>query len=129
MCVEKGDSFICNCPFSHFGEFCQHPNLCSSRTCQNGGMCQHDLNRPAGYFCTCQTGKTISIINKIWLYCKWNLKKGWSGVNCETPIGCGAWTCGVLGRCVSGGPNGFTCECPRTYTPESRCAASKNLHV
>lgn len=54
--------------------------------------------------------------------------KGWSGQNCETPIACGYYTCGVLGRCITGGPNGFYCECPRTYSPESRCQQSnKNM--
>ena len=123
VCVEKGDSFICNCPFSHYGEFCQYLNLCGSRTCLNGGMCTNDLSKPAGYVCTCPTGKIIFIINSVYIKFKKNTK-GWGGLQCETPISCGAWTCGVLGRCISGGPNGFRCECPRTYTSESRCATS-----
>ena len=44
-------------------------------------------------------------------------------MKCDVPIFCGASTCGVLGRCVNGTTEiGFRCECPRTYTPESRCA-------
>ena len=48
--------------------------------------------------------------------------KGYGGVNCEIPLYCTPRSCG-FGRCFNlTNELGIRCECPRGFTPETRCS-------
>ena len=55
-CIDEGSSIRCQCPWTFYGDKCEHQRRCGSHTCKNGGGCTEDLTNPAGYFCTCAQG-------------------------------------------------------------------------
>lgn len=64
LCIEKEDTFFCQCPFNFFGDRCQYKSSCSSSVCKMGATCMNDLSSPNGYKCICQQGNYFIFLDK-----------------------------------------------------------------
>lgn len=103
------------CPPGYAGEYCQHPDPCTTGDlkCQNGGTCTvvQLAGRAPGFQCTCPVGYKNSL--------------------CETPVSnvCDSSPCRHGGTCHLSSLNDYTCTCPRGWqgrhcTEPDNCASN-----
>lgn len=93
-CITGNPSFTCSCLAGFTGRRCQiNVNECASNPCQNGGVCEDQIN---GFICRCPSG--------------------YIGTHCETDVDeCKDRPCLNNGSCVQGSGS-FTCVCEAGYT-------------
>lgn len=98
LCENSNNSFVCNCPGNRFkGKHCEVDTLpCSSSPCLNNGICEPNIKQ-------CEEDSTSNCY-----HCK--CKKGFFGINCQTPDHCVDKYCQNGGICkdTSIGPR---CHC------------------
>ncbi|XP_064389497.1 fibropellin-3-like isoform X4 [Halichondria panicea] len=135
MCVNKMDSFTCNCNPPYFGANCEDQNFCYNRNCNERGTCTNDFD---SYICVCNAGYTgadceVDIDECLLMEtvcsghgnCSHGIATftcscdpGYTGQRCETNIDeCVNRNCSGNGVCVDG-VNSFSCECMSGFAGE-----------